>query len=464
MYILNKVHSLTWLCEPKYLKDEIERIAATSKEFRVNSLEDLKALETELGKPLKNTYDVQMRGSTAIIPVHGSIIRYGNIFSRVSGTTSVDILAKDFATALADPKVKSIMLDIDSPGGEAKGINEFAEMIYASRGTKPIKAYVSGSAQSAAYWIASACDEIIADDTAALGSIGVAMFIDDDSEAKAGSGVKEIKFKSTLSPNKLPDFTTEEGQKLIQDNIDRIADVFFTKVARNRSSDNKELTSEDVVNRFKQGGTAIGSEAVEIGLADRLGSYESLIRELSKEKVMKRGNPADLIESANEEGTELVAGELVARTATNVVSEEKFNALQEQLNAIMEAKKESDQKAEALAAELTEASKIAKESAEKLLAVEAENVALSFGNKLIPAQKEVFKELYKFVSSSDPTKVEMLTKLVNLQSGVEVLSEEVLASDDLNELPNIEPDEDELAGIDSLVKSYAARENAKGAK
>jgi ClpP class serine protease len=53
-------------------------------------------------------------------------------------------------------------VNIDSPGGEVNGANELAQAIYDARGKKPIVAYVGGAGASAAYWVASAADRVVA--------------------------------------------------------------------------------------------------------------------------------------------------------------------------------------------------------------------------------------------------------------------------------------------------------------
>src|SRR5690606_27205285 len=106
---------------------------------------DPEALEARLGRQLENTRAVTVRNGVAIIPVVGPIMRYANLFTRISGATSTQELATDFQTALDDPKVKAIVFNVDSPGGEANGINELSDMIHAARGKKPIKAYGGGS-------------------------------------------------------------------------------------------------------------------------------------------------------------------------------------------------------------------------------------------------------------------------------------------------------------------------------
>ena len=68
--------------------------------------------------------------------------------------------------------VNRIVLEIDSPGGEADGIAELSDIIYCSRKIKPTKAVVKNTCASAAYWLASACTKVTSDPYAFLGSIG----------------------------------------------------------------------------------------------------------------------------------------------------------------------------------------------------------------------------------------------------------------------------------------------------
>lgn len=229
----------------------------------------LEAVEAQLGRKLEYTRTVTERGGVATIPVDGPIFRKANLFTAMSGATSLEVLAKDFHAALHNPQVRSILLAIDSPGGEATGVHEFAQLIYAARGQKPIVAYVEGLGASAAYWIASACDEVVCDATAMLGSIGVVAAMD------GGEDPDTITFVSTQSPNKRPDLQTGEGKAQIQALIDATADVFIADVARNRG-----VSPDAVVERFGAGGLKVGADAVEAGLADRLGSYEQTLAEL----------------------------------------------------------------------------------------------------------------------------------------------------------------------------------------
>ncbi|WP_256578832.1 S49 family peptidase, partial [Pseudomonas sp. R26(2017)] len=136
-------------------------------------LGDPMALEAKRGERLENTRQVAVRNGVAVVPVVGPIFRYANLFTEISGATSTQVLATDIQQALDDPKVKAIVLNIDSPGGVASGINELAELIYAGRDRKRIVSYIGGTGASAGYWIASAASEIVIDEASLAGSIGV---------------------------------------------------------------------------------------------------------------------------------------------------------------------------------------------------------------------------------------------------------------------------------------------------
>ncbi|RMR36910.1 putative phage-related protein [Pseudomonas syringae pv. coriandricola] len=233
------------------------------------------ALESKTGIRLENSRTVSVRNGVAIIPVVGPVFRYANLFTEISGATSTQVLATDLQSALDDPNIKSIILNIDSPGGVAAGINELADQIHAGRARKSIVAYVGGTGASAAYWLASAASEIVIDETALLGSIGVV--VEAVVEGEASSGRKRYQIVSRNAPNKRLDMATEEGRAKVGETVDAMGEVFVAKVARNLG-----VASDAVPAMGDFGGLRVGAAAVESGLAHRLGSLEGLITELAK--------------------------------------------------------------------------------------------------------------------------------------------------------------------------------------
>lgn len=253
-----------WAILPSTLLD----IQAICARHAAGQKADIAALETAMGRSLQHTRTVTMRGATAMIPITGPIFRYANLFSSISGATSLAILAADFSAAEANPAVREIVLVIDSPGGQANGIAEFAQLVRAS--SKPVIAYVDNTAASAAYWIAAAANQIVMAKTAMVGSIGVVITVD---HRKPDGQVEII---SSQSPNKRADVTTDDGRAQIQALIDGLAQVFVEDVATYRHA-----TVETVLADFGGGGMKLAQSAVALGMADSIGTLETLLASLS---------------------------------------------------------------------------------------------------------------------------------------------------------------------------------------
>jgi signal peptide peptidase SppA len=248
-------------------------------EIAARENESPQAVAAKLGRNLQNTYSVTERDGVAIIPVTGPLFRYANLFTMISGASSYELIARDFTAALENPQIKGIILDIDSPGGEVNGVSELSNMVFAARGKKPVVAYASGDAASGAYWIASAADEIVVSETSALGSIGVVGMY----QGKSGKSAEAVEIVSSQSPHKRLDPTTDDGRSRLQIRIDSMADVFIETIARNRN-----VSAENVQNHYGGGDVMIGAKAVSAGLADRIGSLEGLITELSSPQKSPR--------------------------------------------------------------------------------------------------------------------------------------------------------------------------------
>lgn len=232
------------------------------------------AVAAELGRSLDNTRNVTERDGVAIIPVSGPIFPKANLMTEISGATAIGVLALDLRRALDNPSIHSILLDIDSPGGNVVGINEFAGMVRDAE--KPITAYVGGMAASAAYWIASAADQIVIEPTAMVGNIGVV------TQARLKDDKSSVELVSSRAPDKRPDVSTEQGKAVMQGEIDALEDVFLTTVATNRGQSVDDIAAQ-------RGRVLIGKHAVEAGFADSLGSFESVLAGLSGQPK-QRGN------------------------------------------------------------------------------------------------------------------------------------------------------------------------------
>lgn len=239
-------------------------------------VKDFESLSSRSERHLNNTRSVMIRDGTAIIPIHGPITARSDFMSFFFGGTSLADLVKDFQVALDDNEVKAILFDIDSPGGVALGPNEMAQIIFNSRGIKPIWSYVGRNCSSAAYWLASATEKIIANPSALLGSIGVVTTIPVQEEPDS-EGYKNIEIVSSNAGLKRPDPRTESGMNEIKRELDDLESQFIESVARYRGT-----SISAVKNDFGQGGVLIGKNAVLSGMADELGSYEETLTALNQ--------------------------------------------------------------------------------------------------------------------------------------------------------------------------------------
>lgn len=284
---LDFLMSRRWAVEQSYLDimtslsardlDNVEFIGNNSKVSEAV----LTALEGKSGHEVARGLEV--RDGVGVIHINGVISRYAGMFDDICGGTSTQMLAKSWTTAQERNDIHSVLLNFDSGGGEADGIHEFSEMVFKARGNKPVIAYVGGSCCSAAYWMASAADEVILDATARVGSIGTVMSFrrskskDDDTEI--------IEIVSSQSPNKRLDPGTTKGKAAYQSETDQLADIFIDRIARNM-----DVERDTVLTDFGQGGVLIGKTAVDKGMASRLGSYEDVISELIINSESNPGN------------------------------------------------------------------------------------------------------------------------------------------------------------------------------
>lgn len=263
--VLQAIRSVRWAITEPALRTIIE--------VAERSNPGPEAIERETGSVLDNEFATRIRGGVAVIPVRGPLFRYANVFTSVSGATSMEMLGLEFSKALADPAVDSIVLDVDSPGGMVNGTQELAQMIFESRGVKPITAFVSGMGASAAYWIASAADQVFAGATAELGSVGAVIEVTDYTAADARSGVRSFRFVSSVSPKKRLSPNSKAGAAQFQRIVDDIGEVFVGAVARHRGVDRKVVLSD-----YGRGGLFVGRRAVAQGLADGVSSLEAVVQ------------------------------------------------------------------------------------------------------------------------------------------------------------------------------------------
>lgn len=225
------------------------------------------------------------QNGVAVINVMGPIFPKANMMTDVSGATSLQAMQAQFRAALADPNIHSILFNVDSPGGVATGIADFAEEIRAGRKMKPTTAYVGGMGASAAYWIASATSRITLASTAMVGSIGVVAGV---TKQVAPDENGEITFEivSSNAPNKRPDVADSAGRASILARLDALETVFIDAVAANRG-----VTADTVKTDFGKGGVLMGAAAIAAGMADRIGTIDSVLARLAASGLARGATP-----------------------------------------------------------------------------------------------------------------------------------------------------------------------------
>lgn len=310
MKAIDLIHSQPWAITPEVL----ETICAIA----LRQGEGPEAVAARLGRPLENTRKVTVRGGVAVIPISGPIFPKANLFTEVSGATSIQTLATDLTAALDDPAITAIVLDMDSPGGAVSGVNEFHGMVKAATEKKPVVAYVGTMAASAAYWIASAATQIVIEESASAGSLGVLAAF----KPEKADGTVEI--VSNQSPDKRVDPTTDKGRAKIQAHVDRLAEVFISAVASGR-----KVSKDVVLSEFGRGGLLVGTDAVAVGMADSIGSLESVIANLNKQGAVMADKEIETV--AADPAPDMTAALEQARTEAATAERERIRAVLDQV-------------------------------------------------------------------------------------------------------------------------------------
>lgn len=193
--------------------------------------------------------------------------------------------------------IKAVVVRIDSPGGGVAPTQEIFEEIEKLKKKKPVIASLGGVAASGGYYIASACDRVVANPGTLTGSIGVIMELGNVEELLKKIGLKGYNVKS--APHKdigspLRPLSAEE-KAILQSLVDNVHGQFVRAVARGRRM------TEDKVKELADGRIYSGEQAKGLGLVDVLGNMEDAI-DLAADRGGIKGAPQVVFSRQEDEG------------------------------------------------------------------------------------------------------------------------------------------------------------------
>ena len=242
-----------------------------------------------------------LRGEVVSTNANGKYMRYDNGMATVRidgpmmkgsskyGGTSTIATRVALRAAIDDQKVNAIMVVVDSPGGTVAGTQELADAITAAAGSKPLAVYVDDLSASAAVWATAGASEITAGRSARIGSVGVINVLEDTSKEAEANGVEVIVFATGGYKGVGVDgaSVTDEHRTYMQSLVDDMGAMFFDAVAAGRN------ISAEAMNEIKSAKIFNAQKALELGLIDRIGTFEDAAASLmSKVKGNRRARAA----------------------------------------------------------------------------------------------------------------------------------------------------------------------------
>ena len=228
-------------------------------------------VQARIGETRVEEPENRKAGVIAVLPVFGTIAHRMNMFTSMSGGTSSELLAKNIRKLAADPSVETIVLDIDSPGGEFAGMPELFSTIFKARAEKRIIAVANALAASGAYYLAAAADEIVVTPSGIVGSIGVYSLHFEASKAIEEAGLKYtiVKAGKYKAEGNMYEPLSDDTQEYMQRMVDEAYDMFVKDLARGRGVKVSVVKAE-----FGQGRVFRAKNAVAAGMADRVATLE----------------------------------------------------------------------------------------------------------------------------------------------------------------------------------------------
>jgi len=222
-------------------------------------------------------------GTVAVVPIIGPITKRDSIFSVLFGGTSTTRLTQQLRALAADESVATILLNIDSPGGTVSGVPELAAEVRRTAESRRVVAIANDMAASAAYWIASQADEVIATPEALVGSVGVFAMHQDVSGLMEQMGVRTTfiqagRYKTEGNPYEP---LSDEARAHVQSIVDAAHAQFVNDVAKGRGRDGATVTPAQVRADYGEGRVLTAKDAKAVGMIDRIETYSQAVSRLA---------------------------------------------------------------------------------------------------------------------------------------------------------------------------------------
>ena len=264
---------------------------------------DLRTVESAMrfGREVDSTTKVV--NGIAVIPVVGILRDEVDWLVRYGYASSYQLIEKEFKQAIANPNIKGVIFYVDSPGGSAIGCKRVADAVFAARGKKPVRSYTQGMCGSAAFYIASACDQNDATADSMNGSVGTIYKHHEYSGHFKDFGVGVTVFANADSPKKKHGNDHEplsaESRKTLQEFVDSYGKGFIADVAKYKGID-----TATVIANFGQGDAYRGDEAINRGMIDTVVADFSV----SLQAISGVSSETDPVTDYNDDETPVVTG------------------------------------------------------------------------------------------------------------------------------------------------------------
>lgn len=219
---------------------------------------------------------LQIVDGVAHLGLFGMMAPRMNLMMMFSGGTSTQQLASQLDQLSANEDVRTIVLEVDSPGGVVTGTEELRQTIVRLTQSKRVVAIARGMATSAAYYVSAAATEFLATPSSTIGSIGVYAIHREITKAAEDAGVTFRVFRAgELKAAGNPyEKLSEKFAKAMQDRIDGPYRQFLAAVSKDR-----DISIEQIEKTFGQGSSFLAQQALDRQMIDGVAMIEDVIRD-----------------------------------------------------------------------------------------------------------------------------------------------------------------------------------------